>query len=373
MRSLRFKSVSILVHKYAVIYAILSLLLFLLFAFNNVNPDYTNYLNMYNSINAYNGKMKEPLFKLLMIVFHSNGASYQLFRLVISLIAVLVIVTFLWRYSPYPNLALLLYFLYPFTLDVTQLRQSLGLAMILVSLHIIIEHEKRKQMQGIVLFSILMAIGTLFHYSCLLFIPLYIMFVGNRNIRHSMIVILPIIIILCVITLPLFSSVLGPIVGYDKVDTWVGVIGELSIARRLAGLIIRIVPIISIFLLRKLICKYAGFSRRNVKQCIHGQTNYQKETDCLFDIMLIVSAISVLEVTTSTVYERQGRIAIIVYYILATRLLDHTPKYNRKVFFAIVFCSIMMLFIYYMIMSPGDAPWIETVFLVVLRNNELYS
>lgn len=110
-------------------FAMIILVLWILIGFNYQNPDYYYYENLF--IRAEEG-MKyyavEPGFWALVNIAVYFGVSYTFFLKIYSLIGILLISSTILRYTNKPSLVLLLYLLYPFLLDVTQIRHFMAIA-----------------------------------------------------------------------------------------------------------------------------------------------------------------------------------------------------------------------------------------------------
>lgn len=91
------------------------------------NADEGIYISHY--YNSADWKMStEILFQLLNTLCNKIGLSFIQYKGVLAFIYITLIGTTVWRLSKYPNFVLILFFFYPFTLNVSQLRFALASA-----------------------------------------------------------------------------------------------------------------------------------------------------------------------------------------------------------------------------------------------------
>lgn len=169
-----------------------SLLMWLTFGWNFQNPDYYNYQLMYNDIKNSSGLLfegKDLGFKLLMNISNLLGMNYQMFVIVVSSIGLLLILSTVRKYSPNVMYVYLLYFIFPFFLDIVQVRNFLMMAIMIFSIRYLVEETRHSTLK----FVIANFIAITIHSLAVLYIPL--IFVKSKN---KMIIRLGVFIILCV-------------------------------------------------------------------------------------------------------------------------------------------------------------------------------
>lgn len=150
------------------------LIFWLLFAGNNYNPDYFNYLDLYNQVklNGLSGVANRDFgYKLIMYFFTLIGAEYEVFVGFISFLGLFLISHIVNKYSPSPNTVFILYSIYPFLLDIVQVRNFLMMAVVLWSVTVLIE----KQNEITVKFILIMLLAFSIHYSAILYFPIIVL------------------------------------------------------------------------------------------------------------------------------------------------------------------------------------------------------
>ncbi|WP_040194944.1 EpsG family protein [Clostridium culturomicium] len=136
------------------------------------NMDFTNYYTLYQGNQTQiSGRDIEVGFQFLMLLSNKIGLSYNMFRVLISIIGYTLITVTLKRYTPYTNLIYILYFIFPFLNDAIQIRNFLSMSIIIYSIRYIIEDKKFNSIKYI--FGIFLAstihISSLFY---ILFLPI---------------------------------------------------------------------------------------------------------------------------------------------------------------------------------------------------------
>lgn len=142
----------------------------------DVGVDYLSYYKLYEeSVGGINDKMKEPGGAYLFYCLKSFGVPFFVVNALYSFFILYFAFKFIWRYSPYPFISLLLFYTigqYYFN-TFNAMRQAFVVYLFMDSLSLII--DKRKWTYGLRLL-----IGALFmHLSALMLIPLYF-FLGRK-------------------------------------------------------------------------------------------------------------------------------------------------------------------------------------------------
>jgi hypothetical protein len=125
--------------KIRVIFILVSL--WILFGWNTFNPDYYNYLSWYNDVQYSSGLFtqgKDFGYNLLMKVTQLIGLEYSGFLIVVSIIGLLLIHSTIKRYAMSDSYVYLLYFIYPFLLDVVQVRNFIMMSILIYSVRFLL-------------------------------------------------------------------------------------------------------------------------------------------------------------------------------------------------------------------------------------------
>ena len=147
-----------------VVFVCITSFLTLLAGFRGVGFDYYNYSVIVYKWNE--GPPFEPAFELLLWLTRPIGNSLALL-LPIALIAVPLKTSFIYKYSYFPFLSLLIYFHISFMLhDMGQCRYGLAMGLVLFAVSYLIEGKIKN-------FFVLVTLAVSFHYSALCVYPIY--------------------------------------------------------------------------------------------------------------------------------------------------------------------------------------------------------
>ena len=184
----------LILSKSRIMYTINFLYLWILIGWNSGNPDYETYRIVYESYkyNNYTHSTFEVGFQFLMRFFSRMGLSYQQFLIIVSLMCLCLISTVILKFSNRPTGVLSLYLLFPFLLDVVQIRSFIASSVVLYSFHYLNKENKNNKY----IYTILIVLATLMHYSTIFyFLFCIIFFVDSKTIRKYSLIFFPISIL----------------------------------------------------------------------------------------------------------------------------------------------------------------------------------
>ena len=140
--------------------------MWVLYGWNTGNADYMNYniAYYYNAVSNINWS-KEVGFQLLCKLFYKFGLQYNQFLVIISIIGLLLITSTVRRYTKNVAFILATYFIFPFMLDVVQVRNFMAMAIVVFALRFLIERKK----WGEVKYIILVMFASTIHYIALFY------------------------------------------------------------------------------------------------------------------------------------------------------------------------------------------------------------
>lgn len=119
----------ILLKKRLIIYFII---MWILISFAKDVADYASYSSNYYAIGkGLRLDRFEILFTTLIVISNKLGFTYNHFIIILSTIELIIIFSFVIRYSNRPCMVLTLYFIFPFFYDIVQIRNALSYAIIL--------------------------------------------------------------------------------------------------------------------------------------------------------------------------------------------------------------------------------------------------
>lgn len=132
-------------------YYLIFILLWILFAFNTYNVDMDNYKNVFYNIELYD---IDYGFKILCLILKNFGADYKLLVLIIATFSLFIILTVIKKYTKNVTFVLLLYLVFPFFLDIIQIRNTLAMAISIYAMTFLIDKVAHYRIKYIVLILI---------------------------------------------------------------------------------------------------------------------------------------------------------------------------------------------------------------------------
>ena len=180
-------------HDKKVFHSMVLFITFLLMGTNFINADYFNYEAMYNAA-AYAdmedvlspvratllGMARDPGYAFLNYMGNAFYLDYKEFRFVTSCLYLLLLYRFIRKYKVNTSLVLLLYLIYPFLMDVIQVRNFFIESLLICAMYLYI---KNSGMRGKWEYIIFFAIAGMFHSFAFLYIP-FILFDRWMNYKH---------------------------------------------------------------------------------------------------------------------------------------------------------------------------------------------
>lgn len=171
--------VSSLIFRKKIFYLLLVSYLWILFAFSFGNADYMSYYNLY-SIYGHGdiSGIANVLFKYACYFCYNRGLAYADFLIIEATIGLFNISFVVFKLSKKPIFVIVLYFIYPFMMDVTQVRFFVASSFALMGLYLYIAKiSQNKKLSSMFYLFIFVTISALYHVSCfayyiMLFLPL---------------------------------------------------------------------------------------------------------------------------------------------------------------------------------------------------------
>jgi len=180
--------VQFLKKKSHVIFIFSIVFLWVLMAFTYGNADESIYISRYTDWKSWT-ENTEPLYNLLMVGFNTLGASFQTYKAIITAIQLILISSTILKYSKYPNLVILLYSVFPFAIDVAQMRNALSASIVIFSVRFLIDQDRRKTgkllSKNDLYFIFCVFVATMVHAASLIYISLLL--VKKLNMKHLII------------------------------------------------------------------------------------------------------------------------------------------------------------------------------------------
>lgn len=339
-------------------------LLWVLFVLCIDNPDYGNYKLIYDNIDNslanegyYSVMANESGFRLLYKIFFGLGFEYRAFLALFALAGLAMLAWCVWQYSANPNIVLILYCIYPFTIDYVQIRSFMSMIIVLYALQYLIDEKKSNYIKYIagVLIASTMHVTALFY--------LIFLIVRKFTVRYcwyfSILGVFGIIFFYT--NVDLFAGMLSFVIPYHKIKGWIS--GDMNRSLR---------SIISTVGLRVgWISLQAYFYGRYKSKVRRGIVERDRITENIYKCNVILLITLGFEIFTKD-YERLGRISFILGYILFTRLFAY--RRTRALPWMFVFGFMGVYFIFFMFFSEtGSGTYFESIFKNMFEQNMLFN
>ncbi|MEZ8967579.1 EpsG family protein [Vibrio breoganii] len=168
---------------------IILLLMFVLSAFNYSNPDYENYNLLFESVqNKGVGFITSQIGLVWLMKFASFGGSGYHFVLSIIFFIGLLILVSTFELSNYQRLLFLsLYIIYPFFLDLIQIKHFMSMCLFVLAIHWLYYGNTKLSLLALIA-------GSFFHYVALYFVPFVIVY--KMNIKWTKFLFLSLLVLL---------------------------------------------------------------------------------------------------------------------------------------------------------------------------------
>lgn len=283
----------------------------LLFGGINSCADDENYRTLYevSNSNSFVGYgLSEFGFAFLAFLSNKIGLTYELFRTLISIIGLILLLKTVTEYSNKYNTVFLLYFIYPFMMNVIQIRNFLAAAIIVYSIRFLIQNSKI----GDIKFLIGILIAFSIHYASIFFIPF--IFLKKYSIKQLIVISLISVPILCGLTKSnIIPNLIGRIVGEGHMFNL-----ESFFQKGHWGFILSWIKQFSIFIL----C-YSAYT-------IIQKSNLDEKWKILDNIIIKLNIFLIIIcfplMIFNTVYFRLCQDILILNYIIIGHLLYINPK-----------------------------------------------
>lgn len=126
--------------KSKIVFTLTFVFLWIIMSFTYGNADESVYISRYVNPEAWVDQT-EFLYMMIIKISLFLGISFQMFKVIVVLIQLLLMSNTILKYAKFPNLILLLYFIFPFTIDVAQMRNALATSIFIFSLQFLLKKE----------------------------------------------------------------------------------------------------------------------------------------------------------------------------------------------------------------------------------------
>lgn len=143
---------------------------------NTNNPDYPNYVIYY--YNLHNINTPDIGYALISRIFFSLGIEYTTFRIVFSVVGILLIHQTVRKFTNGSSYFYLLYLLYPFLLDVVQQRNFMAMAIFIYAIPFLLTEKRVDKFKYI----LLILLGASIQIIAIIYLPLLVIRKMNRQL-----------------------------------------------------------------------------------------------------------------------------------------------------------------------------------------------
>lgn len=355
---------SIFIKKNKILYLAQILFLILVAANNTSNADYINYFNGYRYMFDYHGLISEPIYWLLARISNFIGLDFQGYRYLFFGVAYILLGYAVWKLAEFPNIILGFYFLYPFSMDVIQMRSLMANALVLLAVLKLQNYLETTNTKDIIISIALVVLATGFHYFAFVSIIIYFAIISGKTVTQY----LPRFVaigIAVLLVLAIFGSkiilkltelgIIEKAVSYQEYDSKIG--GYL-----LSVLILRLILI--------MICWLAIHSPS--LDCVEGIDILKLNNRFQFRCICLLSIYVIVELFVSMEIERISRITLILAYILLTNSKLIIERNNYRIIKTFMFVFVIGYFyIMYFRHFATSSNWFEYAFMPIFENNLL--
>lgn len=332
-----------------ILFFMLFLITWIIFGGNSDNADYQNYNAIYDFIKN-NGSYSavESGFEIICILFIKLGFDYQNFLVVYSFIGLLLVQSTVRKLTKNHNVVWLLYFVFPFLLDVVQIRNFMSMSIIVFAIRFLLE----KKHLNIFKFIVLVLLASTFHVSSLFYLLLLLTKFSSKTIAYLTIVISLII----QLVLKTNSAILMYFLNINKLETYLS--SSTSFIGVLFFLIYLIINLIFLILVQK------------------AATNFQLEKNKIKVINLILKINIIMLISYNfLIYDadfiRLQRNLLILNYVAFSIVIPYKKiSKNKMILFLTSICVSMVFFFNWIFIISQTY---ESVLKAILHNNVLFD
>ncbi len=309
------------------------------------NADYLNYKSLYEYV-SYSGvgySTSQSGF-IMMIKFISKlGLEYHHFLMVLSFIGIYLITETAKKYTDKPQLVYILYFIYPFLLDVVQVKHFFAMAIITYCFRYLEQEGAKNNIK----FIVGVLIASSIHSISILFLPL--LFIKKMKLKKlGLLVMIALVLGIPLAYSNIFQLIAAKLVGLQRIESY-------FLNRARFGFLIQ-------FLIQGIIFSMIHYSRIILER--------RKESNQFIELIyrtnLYLIMLFPLYIINGT-FERGFRMIMILNYIVISKLFTTSGKKDKVMMLFVIFLIVFSLFLYYIFIHYS-----ETVFFPILENNLLF-
>lgn len=335
------------------------MLLWVLYAFSSGNADeITNKARFYMSSNFIG--MTEPGYALIMRAFNSIGVSFEFYKMIIAAFELLLISSTVVKFTKNYNFVFGLYLIFPFCMDVVQMRETLALSIVVFSLRFLFIHSNKKYDKNNTYFVLCIILASMFHSSSLIY--MFLLIAKKFDVKQVIGLSLGIALAGLILITPTTITLIGKIINMSGKVT--GLLFKLdAVSWRVTRMtLFRIFVYFLLFLLLYYLIKS--------KSALDGGN--KKKLDFALKCNIVILIIIPLIKYSVDFYRCQISLSILNYICFADTLSSEKKgKINMRNALIIIACVIVSIVnLYFLVINNNN---INTVFYPLFKNNLLYK
>lgn len=353
---------SIFANKSRNLYVIQVVYMWLVASFNTDNPDYFHYWNGYTHIKGYAGNISEPLYWAVAKFTHAIGLDFQGFRCVVFAIALLALSYAIWKLTNKPNLLLGIYFIYPFTVDVVQMRGMVANAFVMVAILLLITYKEKAKGKYLLMSFAMVVLATGFHYSAASAAIIYLALVSKKNIEKAIIYCGIALVAVAGVFVAFYSKIMSAVLGAGVVDKFSG---YQETGTNVGGFILSLFALQWLFVF---IC-YFGLHGPKVEGFDYESSVWTKNS-FMFKIVVLNTCLAISEVLISMELERITRVGTLIGFCMLCNIAEHNEAEHKNIIRLAGLAYVLMSFFVLMFIHQSDVGlWFDYTFMSVFENN----
>lgn len=346
------------------IFFILIIFMFIMFGWSFGTADWEIHYNKYINYSNLVAKV-EPLFYLITKFFNLVGLNFRQFLIIISFIILILYSYIINKKCKNRNFVLALYFIFPFIMEVTQIRFAMSAVVAVVGIMKLCKENCTKK--DYIRYGIFILIAGMIHYAALF----CFIFILAKKVEINKLIVISVCII---IIISLFIFVV------DKIDSITGnstLINKINFILKLnKDKMWQTVVKVSF----RMIIFFVGFviiNRIVMKRIKQRKENYKELQFCNLVLKFNIIALILIPITfyTPDIYRIQQLLSIINYmsYGLyfesnSNNLINNAKIKSNELAFSILCILNAIINLYFLVLSNNN---INTVFNAFFRNNIL--
>lgn len=358
--------------KSKIIFWIDFLFMWVLMGWNHSVADYSSYYIRYTNPEIY-GTL-EPLYVIFQNTGKMVGLDYSSFQIVMAFIFLFIRMIAIRMLSTSPNFVVGLYLLFPFIMDITQLRMFYATSIILLGIVFLL---KRKKIDNII-FILFVILATMIHAACICYLLLLIpVNIENFNIKAY----LRIIIIMCLILfIMLFSGglyelahIISSLFGFGT--KFIETVFAAGQAYKTTNKIVYMLIIFLFFFVINLIFKKARkrykLSKNENQVMLKTISKNGELVDICYKINYTLLIILPFAWFTGDIYRIQHGVLILFYSAFSNMDFFKGKKHGSVTLYQIYVTIFIVLYVFLFLV--GISSLRESVFLPVFYDNILFG